>query len=169
MRAFRFAIAAIAAIALAPISGGAMAQAIKQIQLTEKQVQNYIASQKEIAALVQKFPGRPGEQPDPSFLAGIEAAAKKHGFASLAEFGDVSENISLLMNCIDPKTKVFSEPKVALQRDIDELKTSNAIPEPQKKQMLQDLNEALKVAEPIKYRSNIELVTKYYDQIDTTA
>ena len=169
MRALRFIIATIVAIGLAHISGHAMAQALTQIQLTEKQVQNYIASQKEISAIMQKVQGGPNDKPDPKVLAAIEAAAKKYGFANLAEFNDVSENISLLMNCIDPKTKSFSEPKVAIQREIDELKANTAIPEPQKKQMLADLNEALKTAEPIQYKSNIELVTKYYDQIDAAA
>ena len=169
MRALRFIIAIILAIGLAHISGHAMAQAVKQIQLTEKQIQNYIASQKDISAIMQKAQGGPNDKPDPKVLAAIEAAAKKYGFANLAEFNDVSENISLLMNCIDPKTKTFSEPKVAIQREIDELKANTAIPEPQKKQMLADLNEALKTAEPIQYKSNIELVTKYYDQIDAAA
>jgi hypothetical protein len=38
--------------------------------------------------------------------------------------------------------------------------------EKDKKQALQELNEALKEAQPIQFPSNIELVKKYYDQID---
>ena len=58
MRAFRFIIATIAAVALVHFSGGAMAQAVKQIQLSEKQVESFIASQKEIGAIMQKHAGR---------------------------------------------------------------------------------------------------------------
>ena len=164
MRAFRFIIATIAAIALVHFSGGAMAQAVKQVQLSDKQVENYIASQKEISALMQKMQG---DKPDPKLEGQIEAVAKKYGFASMAEYDAVAENISLLMSCFDPKTKTFSEPKVALQKQIDELKADKTIPEPQKKEMLADLNEQLKTAEPIKFPSNIELIKKYYDKLDS--
>jgi hypothetical protein len=71
------------------------------------------------------------------------------------------------MSCIDPKTKAFSEPKVAMQKQIDEIKADKTIPEPQKKKLLEDLNEALKTAEPIKFPGNIELVKKNYDKLDS--
>jgi hypothetical protein len=164
MRAFRFIVATIAAVALVHISGGAMAQAVKQVQLTEKQVENFVASQKEVGAIMQKMQG---DKPDPKLQTQLEAVTKKYGFASMDEFDAVSENISLIMSCFDPKTKAFNEPKVALQKQIDELKADKSIPEPQKKQMLEDLNDELKTAEPIKFPSNIDLVKKYYDKLDS--
>ena len=164
MRAFRFIIATIAAVALVHFSGGAMAQAVKQVQLSEKQVESFIASQKEMGAIMQKMQG---DKPDPKLQSQLEAVAKKYGFASIAEFDSVSENISLLMSCIDPKTKTFNEPKVAIQKQIDDLKADKTIPEPQKKEMLADMAEQLKAAEPIKFPSNIELIKKYYDKLDT--
>jgi hypothetical protein len=167
MRAFRFIIATIATVALVHFSGGAMAQAVKQVQLSEKQVESFIASQKEMGAIMQNMQGGPNDKPDPKLLGQLEAVAKKYGFASLAEFDSVSENISLLMSCIDPKTKAFSEPKVAIQKQIDDLKADKTIPEPQKKEMLADMAEQLKAAEPIKFPSNIELIKKYYDKLDT--
>jgi len=167
MRAFRLAVAAIAAFVLAQIPGGAMAQAVKQIQLTEKQVESFIAVQKDLAAIMQKFQGSPGDKPDPRIRAEVEAAVKKSGFANLDEYDSVAQNVSLLMSCIDPKTKAFSEPKVAIQQQIDELKADKSVPESQKKQILEGLNAALATAEPIKFPSNIELVKKYYDKIDS--
>ena len=164
MRAFRFIIATVAAIALVHIPGGAKAEAVKQVQLTEKQVESFIASQKDISALMQKMQG---DKPDPKLVGQIEAVAKKYGFANMAEYDSVAENISLLMSCIDPKTKAFSEPKVAIQKQIDEVKADKTIPEPQKKEMLADLNEQLKTAEPIKFPGNIELIKKYYDKLDS--
>ena len=35
-----------------------------------------------------------------------------------------------------------------------------------KKQLLQELNEALKAAQPVQFPSNVELVKKYYDKIN---
>ncbi|HLL26061.1 MAG TPA: hypothetical protein VKT73_00210 [Xanthobacteraceae bacterium] len=164
MRAFRFVIALIAAVALAQVSGPALAQAVKQIQLSEKQIQNLIAAQKEMSAIMQKMQG---DKPDPKLQAELDATAKKFGFAGFDEFDGVSENVALIMTCIDPKTKAVSEPKDAIQKQINEIKADKSIPEAQKKQMLQDLEEALKTAEPIKYKSNIDLVLKYYDKIDS--
>jgi hypothetical protein len=163
MRAFRFIVATLAAVALVHISGGAMAQALKQVQLSDKQIENFIASQKEMSALMQKMQG---DKPDPKIEGQIEAIAKKYGFASGAEYEAISDNISLLMTCIDPKTKAFNEPKVAIQKQIDDLKADKTIPEPQKKEMLADLTDQLKTAEPIKFPGNIDLIKKYYDKID---
>ena len=167
MRAFRFIIATIAAITLVHISSGARAEAVKQVQLSEKQVESFIASQKDMSVLMQKMQGGPNDKPDPKLEGQLEAVAKKYGFATMAEYDSVAENISLLMSCIDPKTKAFSEPKVALQKQIDELKANKTIPEPQKKEILADLNEQLKTAEPIKFPSNIELIKKYFDKLDS--
>ena len=167
MRAFRFVLAAFAALAFVHFAGVANAEAVKQIQLSEKQVEGYIAAQKEISAIMQKMQGNQSDKPDPKLQGQIEAVAKKNGFASLDEYDSVSENISLLMSCIDPKTKAFSEPKVALQKQIEQLKAEKGIPAEQKKQMLDDLNEQLKTAEPIKFPSNVDIVKKYYDKIDS--
>jgi len=144
-----------------------MAQTVKQIQLTEKQVESFVAVQKDLAAIMQKVQGSPGDKPDPRIRAEVEAAMKKSGFANLDEYDSVAQNVSLLMSCIDPKTKAFSEPKVAIQQQIDELKADKSVPESQKKQILEGLNAALATAEPIKFPSNIELVKKYYDKIDS--
>src|SRR5687768_10744301 len=85
------------------ISGPAHAQAAtKQIQLTQKQVEGFIAVQKKMATAK-------GE-------AEFEAIAKEHGFAGLDEHDDVEANILLVMDGIDPKTKAFSEPPVMIKR-----------------------------------------------------
>jgi hypothetical protein len=123
----------------------------KQIKLTEKQVEGFIAVQKKMATAK-------GE-------AEFEAIAKQHGFASLDEHDDVETNILLVMDGIDPKTKAFSEPPVVIKRHLDEIAADKQMPEADRKQALQELNEALKVAKPIQFPGNIELVKKYYDQI----
>ena len=50
--------------------------------------------------------------------------------------------------------------------DYDEVTANKALPAEEKKQMLEELNEALKSAQPIQFPSNIELVKKHYDKID---
>ena len=123
--AFRFVVLLVAA---AFLSGPAMAQ-VKQIQLSEKQIQSFLAAQKEIAKLTEKMQDGPNAKPDPKVEAAVQAAATKNGFASFGEYSDVFDNISMIMSGLDPKTKAFSEPKIAIQKEMDEVKADKSIPE----------------------------------------
>lgn len=159
-------VAAVAALALMQGVGGAAAQGIKQIQLNEKQVEGFIAAQKEMAAVTEKMQGANANKPDPKIQAELEALAKKYGFASFAEYDDVAANISMIFAGIDPQTKKFTEPREAILKEIAELKADKKMSAKEKKQQLDELNEALKNAEPVKFRDNIALVTKYADKLD---
>jgi hypothetical protein len=77
----------------------------------------------------------------------------------------VEANIVLLMNAIDPATRAFSEPPILIKRRIDEVTTDKTMPETERKQALQELTAALSTARPIQFPDNIELVKKYYDQL----
>ena len=160
------AVAAVAALALVQTTGGAAAQAVKQVPLNDKQIEGFVAAQKDMAAVTKKMQGETSDKPDPKIQAELEAVAKKYGFASFAEYDDVAANISLILAGIDPETKKFSEPREAILKEIEEVKKDKSIPAKEKKQMLDELNEALKNAEPIKFRDNIALVTKYYDKLE---
>jgi hypothetical protein len=153
-----------ATIALVPAS--AWAQQIKQIKLTEKQVLGFIAAQKDMAPILEKIQGATSDDPDPKLQAQLEAVAKKHGFKDMAEYDAVAANISMVMAGIDPQTKQFTDPQVAIKKEIADVTADKSMSEQEKKQVLDELNEALKSAEPIQFPSNIELVKKYYDQID---
>jgi len=152
---FRLLGAAAVAVALISALGTldpASAQAVtKQVKLTEKQVEGFIAAQKKMAAA--------------KVDAEFESIAKQHGFASLDELDDVEANILLVMDGIDPQSKAFAEPPVQIKRRIEEIKADKSMPETEMKQVLDELNEALKNAQPIQFPANIELVRKYYDKI----
>jgi hypothetical protein len=161
----RLMMAAIAVLALAQLQDAA-AQSVKQMKLNEKQIEGFIAAQKDMAAVTEKMQGATSDKPDPKVQAELESVAKKHGFATFAEYDDVAANISMVMAGIDPQSKAFTDPKVAIQKEIDEVTGDKSIPDKEKKQMLEELNEALKSAQPIQNPDNIELVKKYYDKID---
>jgi hypothetical protein len=72
----------------------------------------------------------------------------------------------MVMAGIDPQTKAFTEPKIAIEKEIEEVKADKSIPEKEKKQMLDELAEALKSAQPVANPGNIELVKKYFDKLD---
>jgi hypothetical protein len=48
---------------------------VKQIALTDAQIENFIAAQNEMNAIVARAPQ--GDQPDPKIMEQLEAAAKK--------------------------------------------------------------------------------------------
>ena len=141
-------------------------QQVKQIPLTEKQIQNLIAAQQEMNAITDKLPEDADDKPDPKVQAQLEAVTKKHGFANYDEFGDVSTNVALVLSGIDPKTKTFSEPPVALKKQIAAVSADKNMPEKDKKAALADMNEALKYAVNVQYPENVTLVTKYYDKLN---
>jgi hypothetical protein len=84
---------ALLALALFDFSA-ATAQEVKQIKLTEKHIQGFIAAQEDIAKL---YNDADPDKPDPKVTAQAEAVAKKNGFADLAEHDIVSMNISMIL------------------------------------------------------------------------
>jgi hypothetical protein len=142
--------------------GAATAQEVKQIKLTEKHIQGLTAASKDMAKL---YDGANSDKPDPKVEAQAEAVAKKNGFASLAEYDDVSMNISMIMSGIDPQIKKFTEPPEQIKKEIAALKADKSVPEAEKKQGLAELEAVLKNAKPIQFKENIALVLKYFDKL----
>jgi|SRR5947209_7783283 hypothetical protein len=160
----RAAVAAIFAAALASFPTGAGAQiATKQIRLTEKHVEGFIAAQKDLSAVVEKMHAAAAQA---KFQAELEAVTRKHGFKNFSEYEDVAANISMLMAAIDPQTKAFTDPPAAIRKEIEDVSADTGLPEEEKKQLLQELKEALKAAQPVQFPSNVELVKRYYEKID---
>ncbi len=144
---------------------GAPAEALKQIALTEAQVQAYLAAQAEIEPILAKLPESASEKPDPKVLAQLEAIAKKNKFASYDEFEQVGANIGLVSDGVDPQTKKYVGADVVLKKQIAEIQADKKMPAADKKQALEEMNDALKSVEPVKFPGNIDLVVKYYDKI----
>jgi hypothetical protein len=140
----------------------ATAQEVKQIKLTEKQIQSFMAAYDDIAKL---YYDANADKPDPKVEAQAAALAKKNGFASLAQYDDVLTNIIMIMSGIEPQTKKFIEPPEQIKNEIAALKADQSVPEMQKKEGLAQLEAALKIAKPIQFKENIALVLKYFDQL----
>jgi hypothetical protein len=140
----------------------ATAQEMKQIKLTEKHIQGFIAVSEDVAQLYDRASQ---DKADPKLEAQAEALVKQNGFANLAEYDDVSMNIAMIMSGIDPQTKKFTEPPEQIKQQIDAVKSDKSIPEAEKKEDLEQLDTALKNAKPIQFKENIALVLKYYDKL----
>jgi hypothetical protein len=140
------------------------APAIKQMALTEKQVQGVLAAQKDIDAITDKIPDN--AKPDPKVDAQLDAVAKKNGFASYDDYNSVVDNISLVLGGFDPATKKFVGAETVLKAQIAQVQADKKMSAKDKKEVLAELNEALKSPPPaIENKGNIELVARYYDKL----
>lgn len=153
------------ALAVSFAGGPAAAQDIKQIKLTEAHVQGFIASQKDLAAIAGKLQ-QAGDKPDPNLQKELEDIAKKHGFASFTELDDVAANISIVMAGLDPQTGNYIDPLDALKKELEEVKNDKSIPDADRKQLEDELNEAIKTTPALEHKENIEVVKKHRDAIE---
>jgi hypothetical protein len=160
-------VATFAAVALIHFIGAATAQTpVRQIKLTEEQVQNFIAAKKDMAPVAKEIQGSTADQPDPKLQAESEAVVKKSGFKDFAEYDNVAANILMVVAGIDPLTKRYTDPQSSVKKWIANVTADRTVPEKVQKELLNEFEKVLKAAQPIQYPSNIALVTKYYDKID---
>jgi hypothetical protein len=141
--------------------GTVTAQDVKQIKLTEKHIQGFIAADEEMA----KVYGANVDNSASKVMAQAEAVAEKNGFASLAEHDDVSMNIAIIMSGIDQQTKKFTEPPEQVREQIAALKADKSVSDAEKKEYLAQLEAELKDAKPVQFKENIALVLKYFDKL----
>ena len=105
-------------------------------------------------------------KPDPKVTAQLEAVAKKNGFASYDEYNDVVDNIGLVMSGIDPATKKYVGGAAVIKAQIAQVQADKKMSAKDKKEAVDDLNQALKSPEPtIENKGNIDLVVKYFDKL----
>jgi hypothetical protein len=139
---------------------------LKQVALTEKQIEAVLASQKELDAITEKLPEDAADKPDPKVTAQLDGVAKKYGFADYADYNVVVDNISLVMGGFDPQTKKFIGNDAVIKQQIDAVQADKKMSAKEKKDVLADLNQALKAPAPtIENKGNIDLVAKYYDKL----
>ncbi|WP_315837596.1 hypothetical protein [Bradyrhizobium prioriisuperbiae] len=156
---------AAAPAAAPPAAAQEQAPELKQMALTDKQIEGVLASQKEMDAITDKIPEAQADKPNPKVQAQLDGVAKKYGFASYLEYSDVVDNISLVLSGIDPKTKEFLQPPEALKKQIAALQADTKTPAKDKKAALEDMNEALKSTPTVQFPDNVALVTKNYDKL----
>jgi hypothetical protein len=180
--AFALSIACLAVSVTAISTGSALAQAkqqmapaqaaappqqppqIKQMALTDKQVESALAATKEMDPITAKIPEN--AKPDPKITAQLEGIAKKSGFASFDEYNNVVDNISLVLGGFDPATKKYVGSDAVLKAQLAQVQADKKMSAKDKKEALADINEALKYPAPaIENKGNIDLVTKYYDKL----
>jgi hypothetical protein len=137
---------------------------LKQMALTEKQVEGVLSAAREMDPITDKIPEN--AKPDPKITAQLDGIAKKNGFASYDEYNSVVDNISLVLGGFDPATKKYVGPETVIKTQIAQVQADKKMSPKDKKEALADLNDALKSPPPaVENKGNIDLVTKYYDKL----
>ena len=141
--------------------------ATTQIMLTEKHIEGFILVQKDMSEAIAKMQAATSVNPA-DYKIKLMASTKKRGFKNVAEYETVAASISMVIAGIDPRTKEFTDPQLVIKKEIEDVAADSTITTTQKKELLKELNAALKSVDPIQFSSNIDLVKKYYDLIDVT-
>ena len=137
---------------------------LKQIPLTEKQIEGVIAASKDMDAITEKL--SENAKPDAKITAQLEGVAKKNGFASYGEYNNVVDNISIVLAGFDPATKKYVGTEAVIKAQMAQVQADKKMSAKDKKDALADLTQALKAPEPpIENKGNIDLVAKYYDKL----
>jgi len=138
---------------------------LKQIALTDKQIEGVLSAQKDMDAITDKIPDN--APPDPKLDAKLDDVAKKYGFAGYPDYNTVVDNISLVLGGIDPATKKYVGTETVIKAQIAQVTADKKMSAKDKKEALADLNEALKQKQPeVQNKGNIDLVVKYYDKLN---
>lgn len=137
--------------------------AVKQIALTERQIEGVLSAAKDMDSLAEKLPE--SGKPDPKLLAQFEDVARKNGFASYDEYNVVVDNIGVVLGGFDPATKKYVGPEAVIKAQIARIEADKKMSAKDRKEALTELNDALKSPPPIENKGNIDLVAKYYDKL----
>lgn len=168
MQKFLRAIALATGVILIAASNALVAQPqMKELELTEPHIQSFIATQKDkdFSAVALKLM-RADSGDMPSIRAELDSATMKHGFKDYQEYADVLHSVGLVMSRIDPQTKALIDTEAAIKKEIAEVTADKSIAAKEKAEQLKELNGALKSVQPIKHPKNIDLVMKYYAELD---
>lgn len=137
---------------------------IRQFKLTSEQIKGLVAAQPELAATADRLE-KLEDETEVSVQKELDNIAKKHGFKDFMELDDVSANVQLVLDGIDPETGEYSDPIVGLKEELEEVKADKELPKEERRALLEELREALTALRPLKYKENIALVLEHHELI----
>jgi hypothetical protein len=153
----------------------------QQVPLSAAQVENFLASWKDVEALREKFDAKYGaeaadEEGDPLFSLGnyldkpdargeIDQTLSRYSFGSFDEWANVAQSVMLAFGGADPESGPV-DVEAEKRRITEEINADQALTPDEKQQALKDLDDqyaALVQFEPLP--GNVEVVTPYVDRI----
>ena len=138
---------------------------VEQIKLTEDQIKAFISAQPAVAERTANVELKSQKEED-KLIRELDKIVAKHGFENFDEFDLIAANISIVMSGIDPETGKFTDPKILINQEREDIVSDDSIPKDEKRQLLKEIDEALSKAKPIKNPGNIGLVKKHIKAIE---
>ena len=143
------------------------AAAVQQIALTPALIDQFVAANKDLNAILDKLP-EGTDQPDPATLAKLDTTAQKYKFTNYKQYDDVETNIGIAMAGIDPQTKQYIGPEAVIKKQIAQVQADKQIAAKDKKDTIDQLNAALPTIPKLQFPGNSDLVAKNYDRLNET-
>jgi hypothetical protein len=137
----------------------------RQVKLTDKHITSFLAAQKDLVAISAKLEAA-GDTIDEKLQKELDDIGRKNAFKDFADFEEVRANVMMVLAGIDPDTGEYSDPIELIKKDIEAIKADKALSEDDRKAQLEEMNDALKEMQPLKFKENIDIVKKYAKQID---
>lgn len=138
---------------------------INQVRLNDKQVVGFLGAQKDLVAITAKLEAA-GDTIDEKLQKELDDIGKKNGFKDFADFEEIRANIMMVLAGIDPDNGEYSDPIELIKKDIEAIKADKALSEADRKVQLDEMNDALKEMQPLKFKENIDVVKKHAKAID---
>lgn len=138
---------------------------IKQIKLTEKHITGFLGAQRDLVAITAKLEAA-GDTIDDKLQKELDAIGAKNGFKDFADFEEIRANIMMVLAGIDPDNGQYSDPIELIKKDIEAIKADKTLSDADRKSQLEEMNEALKEMQPLKFVENIDVVKKHAKAID---
>ena len=143
------------------------AAAVQQMALTPALVDQFVAANKEVSAILDKLPDGT-DQPDPATLAKLDTAAQKYKFTDYKQYDDVETNIGIVMAGIDPQTKQYVGAEAVIKKQIAQVEADKQISAKDKKDTVDQLNASLPTIPKLQFPGNSDIVVKNYDKLNET-
>jgi hypothetical protein len=138
---------------------------VKQIALTEKQIQGMIAASKDIQKIFD-YAAEDINKLKPETVALLDDVARKNGLSSYNEYDDVSNNVGLVLGGYDPVTRKYVGKDALIKLRIARVNADRKLSAEDRKEALQSLSDDRQLPlAPVENKNNIALVLKYIDKL----
>ncbi|MEO0729284.1 MAG: hypothetical protein AAFY64_02760 [Pseudomonadota bacterium] len=136
-----------------------------QVQLTETMVESFLRMQTGLAGVAEELEAV-DDKPHAALKDKLTKLAKNAGFASFADYDRVAQSIFLVMSGIDPDTGAWTDPKINLRADIEDVRKDTTLTDKERRDLVEDLELAIRNTPDVAFRMNIALVRKHATRIE---
>ena len=138
---------------------------VRQVLLTNADVKNYIAAQRELVGIIFRMPEDRADLPGMKSGGQVELIVRQHGFSDLEAYNVVARNIALVLEGVDPRTRTFVGADAMLRRQLRDVEADSSATIEEKEAAKSELLAQMKAIAPIAFPENVGLVMRNLNEI----